>query len=97
MHKLELEVWPDNGPAISLYTRYGFEVEGLRRSHYRRRDGSLRSSLIMARLLPESARAQSRPGAGHVAPVERQPDLGHALGDPEALLPARPPLQARRG
>ena len=50
-HKLELEVWPDNGPAISLYTRYGFEVEGLRRSHYRRRDGSLRSSLIMARLL----------------------------------------------
>ena len=51
MHKLELEVWPDNGPAISLYTRYGFEVEGLRRSHYRRRDGSLRSSLIMARLL----------------------------------------------
>ena len=51
IHKLELEVWPDNGPAISLYARYGFEVEGLRRSHYRRRDGSLRSSLIMARLL----------------------------------------------
>ena len=51
VHKLELEVWPDNGPAIALYTRYGFEVEGLRRSHYRRRDGSLRSSLIMARLL----------------------------------------------
>ena len=51
VHKLELEVWPDNGPAISLYSRYGFEVEGLRRSHYRRRDGSLRSSLIMARLM----------------------------------------------
>ena len=51
IHKLELEVWPDNGPAIGLYARYGFEVEGLRRSHYRRRDGSLRSSLIMARLL----------------------------------------------
>lgn len=31
MHKVELEVWPDNGPAISLYARYGFEVEGLRR------------------------------------------------------------------
>jgi hypothetical protein len=29
----------------------GFEVEGLRRSHYRRRDGSLRSALVMARLL----------------------------------------------
>ncbi len=52
-HKLELEVWPDNGRAIALYARAGFEVEGLRRRHYRRRDGSLRSSLIMARLLGE--------------------------------------------
>ena len=60
-HKVELEVWPDNGRAISLYADYGFEVEGLRRDHYRRRDGSLRSSLIMARLL---RRDQSRPGAG---------------------------------
>lgn len=63
-HKLELEVWPDNGRAISLYAQYGFEVEGLRRNHYRRRDGSLRSSLIMARLLPDADAAQSRPGAG---------------------------------
>jgi len=49
MHKIELEVWPDNARAIGLYKRFGFEVEGLRRDHYRRRDGSLRSSLIMAR------------------------------------------------
>jgi putative acetyltransferase len=63
-HKLELEVWPDNGRAISLYASYGFEVEGLRRNHYRRRDGSLRSSLIMARLLTPPAERQSRPGAG---------------------------------
>ena len=70
MHKVELEVWPDNGPAISLYARYGFEVEGLRRNHYRRSDGTLRSSLIMARLLTgpapgaAAAEAQSRPGLG---------------------------------
>jgi RimJ/RimL family protein N-acetyltransferase len=51
MHKVELEVWPDNERAISLYERYGFEVEGTRRDHYRRRDGSLRSAVIMARLL----------------------------------------------
>ena len=51
LHKVELEVWPDNARAIALYERYGFEVEGLRRDHYLRRDGSLRSSLIMARLL----------------------------------------------
>jgi RimJ/RimL family protein N-acetyltransferase len=50
VHKIELEVWPDNSAAISLYRELGFEEEGLRRDHYRRRDGSLRSSLIMARL-----------------------------------------------
>jgi ribosomal protein S18 acetylase RimI-like enzyme len=50
-HKVELEVWPDNARAISLYAMSGFEVEGLRRDHYRRRDGSLRSALLMARLL----------------------------------------------
>lgn len=50
-HKLELEVWVDNGRAISLYATTGFEVEGLRRNHWRRKDGSLRSTLLMARLL----------------------------------------------
>jgi RimJ/RimL family protein N-acetyltransferase len=50
-HKIELEVWPDNERAIALYERFGFEVEGLRRDHYRRRDGNLRSALMMALLL----------------------------------------------
>ena len=48
-HKVDLEVWPDNGRAIALYARAGFVVEGLRDRHYRRADGTLRSSLIMAR------------------------------------------------
>ena len=47
-HKVELEVWVDNARAIAFYARAGFAVEGLRRDHYRRRDGSLRSVLIMA-------------------------------------------------
>ncbi len=47
-HKVSLEVWIDNPRAIALYAAAGFEVEGLRRDHYRRRDGSLRSTLIMA-------------------------------------------------
>lgn len=47
-HKLELEVWVDNARAIALYASEGFEVEGLRRDHYRRRNGRLRSTLIMA-------------------------------------------------
>ena len=51
LHKVELEVWPDNATAIALYARYGFEVEGIRRDHYRRKDGALRSALIMARPL----------------------------------------------
>lgn len=55
LHKIELEVWPDNARAIALYEAYGFEREGLRRLHYRRRDGSLRSSLIMALLLVDDA------------------------------------------
>jgi RimJ/RimL family protein N-acetyltransferase len=54
-HKVELEVWIDNARAIALYASAGFEVEGLRRDHYRRRDGRLRSTLIMAR----------RPNGGH--------------------------------
>lgn len=53
-HKVELEVWPDNERAIALYRAFGFEVEGRRRLHYRRRDGSLRSSLLMARLLVDA-------------------------------------------
>jgi putative acetyltransferase len=50
-HKVDLEVWTDNARAINLYAAMGFEVEGLRRDHYRRQDGSLRSTLLMARRL----------------------------------------------
>jgi RimJ/RimL family protein N-acetyltransferase len=57
MHKVELEVWPDNARAIALYEKFGFEVEGLRRDHYRRDDGSLRSSLLMALLLDDQPRS----------------------------------------
>jgi putative acetyltransferase len=49
-HKIELEVFTDNEPAIALYRSLGFEEEGMRRDHYRREDGSLRSALLMARL-----------------------------------------------
>lgn len=50
VHKVELEVFPENEAAIALYRGMEFEEEGLRRDHYRRQDGSLRSALTMARL-----------------------------------------------
>jgi RimJ/RimL family protein N-acetyltransferase len=62
-HKLSLEVWTDNARAIALYAAAGFEVEGLRRDHYRRRDGRLRSALIMAWRADEAR--EDPPPAGH--------------------------------
>ena len=59
-HKVELEVWVDNARAIAVYAAAGFEVEGLRRDHYRRRDGSLRSTLLMSRRL--DVEPSDRPG-----------------------------------
>jgi [ribosomal protein S18]-alanine N-acetyltransferase len=50
-HKIELEVWTDNQAAVAFYEDSGFQVEGVRRDHYRRRDGSLRSAIVMARMV----------------------------------------------
>ena len=55
VHKIELEVFPENEAALALYRSSGFEQEGLRRDHYRREDGSLRSTLLMARLFEAGA------------------------------------------
>jgi putative acetyltransferase len=51
VHKVELEVWLDNQAAITYYEALGFEREGVRRDHYRRRDGSLRSAVLMAAIV----------------------------------------------
>jgi ribosomal protein S18 acetylase RimI-like enzyme len=46
-HKIALEVWPHNEPAIGLYRKFGFEEEGRLRHHYRRRTGELWDAIIM--------------------------------------------------
>ena len=51
LRKVELEVFPGNAPAIAFFLATGFEIEGLRRERYPRRDGSVRSSVMMAMLL----------------------------------------------
>jgi putative acetyltransferase len=51
IRKVVLEVFSDNARAIALYLSAGFEIEGYKRDHYLRLDGSLRSAVLMARFL----------------------------------------------
>jgi putative acetyltransferase len=47
VRKLELHVFPWNEPALRLYEQFGFEREGLRKSHYRR-GGEYVDAILMA-------------------------------------------------
>jgi putative acetyltransferase len=49
LRRLELTVFVDNAPAIALYKRFGFEVEGTRRAAAFR-DGAFVDDYVMARL-----------------------------------------------
>lgn len=51
-HKMALEAWPHNAAALELYRRAGFVEEGLKRRHYRRRNGELWDAVVMGRPLP---------------------------------------------
>jgi L-phenylalanine/L-methionine N-acetyltransferase len=51
LRRLELTVWTDNLPALALYRRFGFAVEGTHRA-YALRDGVLVDAFAMARLRP---------------------------------------------
>jgi len=46
VRKLELHVFPHNGPAIALYEGFGFAREGYRREHYRRGTGYVDAVLM---------------------------------------------------
>jgi putative acetyltransferase len=60
LRRLELQVYADNAPAIALYRRFGFELEGTHRG-YAMRDGVLVDSLSMARLRPAPPLAAADP------------------------------------
>ncbi|CUA88712.1 ribosomal-protein-alanine acetyltransferase [Chelatococcus sambhunathii] len=50
--RIFLEVEAENGPALALYRRFGFEEVGRRDGYYRKGDGSTATALVMARDLP---------------------------------------------
>jgi len=51
VHRIELEVHTDNEPALRLYHKFGFEIEGTKR-RYALRDGEWVDAHVMARLAP---------------------------------------------
>jgi putative acetyltransferase len=54
--RIELEVYPDNAPALALYEKFGFEREGILRD-FAFRDGQYVDSILMARLRSEDEAA----------------------------------------
>lgn len=49
LRRIELEVWTDNTPAVHLYEKFGFRIEGTG-VQYARRAGELVDAYFMARL-----------------------------------------------
>ncbi len=86
VHKIELEVFPDNEAAIALYRSLGFEQEGLRRDHYRRLDGSLRSAAGHGAALP-------RPGLSQAKAPRARATASAAV--PAAITPGAPSISPR--
>jgi RimJ/RimL family protein N-acetyltransferase len=74
-HKVSLAAWPTNHPAIGLYARYGFRVEGTRRRQYRRRSGALWDAVFMGLVLDEESPGGPGPVQPENAPIEL-PDGG---------------------
>ena len=53
LRRIELEVWTDNAPAVHLYEKFGFVIEGTARQ-YARRAGTFVDAYYMGRLRAES-------------------------------------------
>jgi RimJ/RimL family protein N-acetyltransferase len=61
IHRLSVDSAPDNAPALALWQRAGFQVEGRFRQCWRRPDGAWTDSVILSLLAPEY-RTATRPG-----------------------------------
>lgn len=76
LRRIQLTVFADNEPAIRLYSRFGFEIEGRHRDQVRRGDGFI-DVLAMAKIYPDREDlapeiAAAQPG-GSPRPVGAQP------------------------
>jgi RimJ/RimL family protein N-acetyltransferase len=69
-HKVVLEVWPHNEPALALYRKAGFEVEGRLRRHYRRGNGELWDAICMGLVLDVHRPGSTYPDAAGLAERE---------------------------
>lgn len=58
-HKVALQLWPHNRPALALYRKFGFEQEGRLHRHYRRRNGELWDALVMGLVIDEESPGSS--------------------------------------
>jgi RimJ/RimL family protein N-acetyltransferase len=61
--KLSCEVWPHNEAAIALYLSRGLSIEGRLVRHWRRRNGELWDSVVMALVLDTQSPGSALPDA----------------------------------
>lgn len=69
VHKIELDVWPHNAAGIALYRKVGFEIEGRRRRHFRRRNGELWDTILMALVLDDKSPGSPHPDQAGLGPA----------------------------
>lgn len=59
LHKLALQLWPHNTPALRLYQKFGFVEEGRLYRQYRRRNGELWDAIVMGLVLDTTSPGSS--------------------------------------
>ena len=53
-HRIGLAVVADNKPTISLYRKFGFKIEGVKRDAYFGEDGKYHGEIVMGLILANS-------------------------------------------
>jgi ribosomal protein S18 acetylase RimI-like enzyme len=51
VHKIAIDVFPENEAALGLLREHGFQEEGRLNRHYRRDDGDARDAVVLGRVI----------------------------------------------